>query len=105
MSVTLWLIIALLILGLGLATAKAPRLTSALWWSTTATIFGISALAFLLPGPLRERLLWLALTTPLFWVALQFWCYWDERPWRVVSGLLVITFGGAAITAALAPIA
>ncbi|MEM7016008.1 MAG: hypothetical protein AAF512_01560 [Pseudomonadota bacterium] len=87
------LVIALSIaalLLLGFCTYKAPRLTSAVWWAFAALLLGSAVLIVLLPGPLRERLLWLAFIAPFAWVAIQFWCYWDSKQWRVALSLIAV---------------
>lgn len=103
MSTTLLVMIGGVIVALGLATWRAPRLTSIIVWSLTATIMLGAALILLVPAPLGELALWLALLTPLIWVGFQFWCYWDARKWRVALGLIAITLAGAAVAAVLPP--
>lgn len=65
---------------------KAPRLTSIIAWSCIATIFSSAALILWLPGQFSENAIGMALCVPLIWVALQFWCYWDQSKWRVLFG-------------------
>ncbi len=77
--------------GLGLATWKAPRLTSVLVWSLLATIFVCSAILIQGPGSIDERALWTTLSVPIVWIVFQLWCYWDSKPWRLTGGLLFIT--------------
>ena len=79
-------ILAVVILALGLATWKAPRLTSTLVWTLIAATLIISAVAMNVPGDLSNNLIGLALIYPLLWVGLQFWCYWDRSKWRVAGG-------------------
>ena len=84
--------------GIAFATYKAPRLTSAIFWSLVATIFLTSAMLLTLPGPFSEVALWLSLAVPLIWAAFQFWCYWDGNKWRVTSGLIALAVIGGAVT-------
>jgi len=84
-------VLLVLFAGIGLATWKAPRLTSVILWALLATIFSSAALLLVLPGPFSEKALWVALSVPLIWVAFQFWCYWDSRKWRVTGGLIAIS--------------
>ena len=84
--------------GVAFATYKAPRLTSAIFWSLTATIFLLSALLLTLPGPFSEIAIWLSLAVPVIWAAFQFWCYWDGNKWRVAGGLIAFTLIGGAVT-------
>ncbi|MEL7231965.1 MAG: hypothetical protein AAGJ85_05585 [Pseudomonadota bacterium] len=75
-------------IAVGVATWKAPRLTSILFWATLATILVGSAAAMVMPGEVAENLIWLVLAFPLIWVGLQFWCYWDGSKWRVAAGMI-----------------
>lgn len=104
MSAALWLLAGGTVLLLLYATYRAPRLTSALWWSFSACILGTATLIILLPGAVRDRLLWMAFSIPFIWVGLQFWCYWDSRPWRVASSLMLITIAGTAVVLLSEPI-
>lgn len=88
----------------GWATYRAPRLTSVIWWSFTATIFVSAALIILLPGELRGRLLWSAFFIPVAWVAVQFWCYWESRPGRVAVTLIAATVVGMLVVLFTEPI-
>ena len=80
-----------LLMGVVAATIKAPRLTSIIFWSLTATIFLTAALLLTLPFQFSELALWVALSVSLIWAGLQFWCYWDGNKWRVAGGLIVLT--------------
>ncbi len=71
-----------------LATIKAPRLVSVLWWALVATMCITAAIAMNLPGDVRENLTALLLIIPLIWVGLQFWAYWDHSKWRVAGGMV-----------------
>ncbi|MEO0612459.1 MAG: hypothetical protein AAFY83_03980 [Pseudomonadota bacterium] len=82
---------------LGLATWKAPRLTSIIIWALVATVFFTSALLIKLPGKFSENALWLTLGVPLIWVIFQFFTYWEKRNWLVVASLLGISIISAAI--------
>ena len=86
-----------LAVGLGLATWKAPRLTSVIVWALLAAIFTSSAILMTFPGAFAEKALWVALSVPFIWVALQFWTYWDRKAWRVAIGLMALTALSAAI--------
>ncbi|MEM9619377.1 MAG: hypothetical protein AAF936_15590 [Pseudomonadota bacterium] len=90
MSPVFLAVIAVAVIGLALATWKAPRLTSIIFWSLVATIFFTSALLMKAPGPFPEKALWLTLAVPIIWTAFQFWTYWDGKPWRVAGGLIAI---------------
>jgi len=84
-------IVIIALIGIGIATWKAPRLTSIIWWALVATIFSSAALLLVAPGIFSEKALWIALSVPLIWVGFQFWCYWDSQKWRVASGLITIS--------------
>ncbi|MEO0884101.1 MAG: hypothetical protein AAFY34_15430 [Pseudomonadota bacterium] len=84
-------ILAAALVGIGIATWKAPRLTSVIWWALVATIFSTAALLLVLPGPFSEKALWIALSVPFVWVMFQFWCYWDASKWRVALGLIAVS--------------
>ncbi|MEM7360245.1 MAG: hypothetical protein AAF431_14175 [Pseudomonadota bacterium] len=80
---------------LGYFTYKAPRLTLVLIGSFIATVFVSAALLLILPGEFGEKAIWMALLVPIIWVALQFWCYWDQSAKRVVIGhVLMSVLGG-----------
>lgn len=87
---------------LGLATWKKPRLMGALLWSMLATVLIICGVIVAVPGDLFTRLIIITFLSPLVWVGLMFWCYYDKRQWRavgsifgltVISTVLVITSG------------
>ncbi|ADM10769.1 hypothetical protein PB2503_13659 [Parvularcula bermudensis HTCC2503] len=84
-------IVAVIVIGLGVATWKAPRLTSVILWSLIATLFIGAAALDVLPGAFSEKALWLTLAVPLIWAGLQFWTYWEKRAWRVAAALLGVT--------------
>lgn len=92
------------VLLLGLATWKAPRLTSIIVWALLATIFFTSVIFIHGPGPLSEKGVWLTLLVPIVWTGFQFWTYWDGNPWRVAAGLIAITVICAAIIFVSEPI-
>ena len=101
---TIWpALLAVLLIAAALATWKAPRLTSVILWSLTATIFTASALLLILPIYFPERALWLALAVPLIWAVLQFWCYWDRSQWRVAGGMIALTLAGGVIVFLVEP--
>ena len=97
--------IAMLALGFIIwATIRSPRLTNVLFWSLLATIGSSSAILLIAPGSFSEKALWVALSVPLIWVALQFWCYWDQQPHRVTAGLITTTLISAAIISITEPV-
>ena len=103
-------IFTLILTGLGIAlagysTAKAPRLTSAILWSLTATIFSAAAILIAAPGPFSEKALWMTLAVPILWTGFLFWSYWDGKPWRVTGGLISMTVVGLAVIFFSGPIA
>ncbi|MEM7492466.1 MAG: hypothetical protein AAF296_03735 [Pseudomonadota bacterium] len=83
-------IIVAVVIGIGISTWKAPRLTSVLFWAALATILIGSALIMNLPGVVSQNLLWLLIAFPFIWVGLQFWCYWDPSKWRVAGGMVTL---------------
>lgn len=103
MSITLIVIIVVALALAAFATYKAPRLTSVILWAMVASVFLSAALILVLPGDIRTRVFWFGMCLPITWVALQFWCYFDERQWRVVAGLLGIIVFGAVAVVLLAP--
>lgn len=90
--------------GLGLATWKAPRLTSVTILSLLTTIFVTSAILIHGPGPFDERAVWMTMFIPILWIILQLWCYWDGKPWRVVGGQIGMIVVSAIIVALSGPI-
>ena len=90
-------VICAAVIVLGLATWKAPRLTSTLVWSFIAAFAICIAIATTAPGPALDRVSFFAVGTPVVWGCLQFWCYWHGGKWRVVGGLLGATAIGAAV--------
>ena len=91
MNPTIIALLILVIVGLGIATWKAPRLTSVIVWSLVATIFVGAAALIALPGNFSDKALWLTLSVPLIWAGFQFWTYWEKSAWRVVIGLVGVT--------------
>ncbi|MEM0930516.1 MAG: hypothetical protein AAGI89_14605 [Pseudomonadota bacterium] len=89
--------------GIGTATYKAPRLTSVLFWSLTATIFSSAALLLVIPGPFSEVAIWMSLAVPLIWAGFQFLCYWERKEWRVTASLIAVTIVGAVLVAIVEP--
>lgn len=97
MSPVLIAILLVVAVGSGVATWKAPRLTSVILWALTATIMSMSVLLTWLPANFGSKALWLTLAVPVIWTAYQFWCYWDGKSWRVAGGLFAITCIGGLI--------
>ena len=99
MSPVLMGVLAVTGIGVIAATWKAPRLTSIILWAMIAAVTVSAAIAVIGPGPLRERVLWTILLFPVTWTALQFWCYWEQKPWRVVTGLIALSVASGIIIA------
>ncbi|MEM8862598.1 MAG: hypothetical protein AAGD96_30175 [Chloroflexota bacterium] len=96
---------SVVVVFLGWATWKAPRLTSILWWTFLAAVLGSSAIIVALPGAFTERVFWVAILTPVVWVALQFWCYWDGKKSRVALSMIgICVFSGAVVMVSGSPI-
>ena len=91
-----------LLLGIGLATWKAPRLTGILWWSLAATILFSAALLLTLPVAFDQLALWLTLAVPLIWMCFMFLCYWDSNKWRMTASLILLS-AVSGVTIALVP--
>lgn len=96
-------ILGAIVIGLGMATWKAPRLTSVIFWSLIATIFVGAAGLLVLPGSFSDKGLWLTLAVPVIWAAFQFWTYWEEKAWRVPAGLIAISAVSAVIVFTIEP--
>ncbi|MEM6914570.1 MAG: hypothetical protein AAF511_11400 [Pseudomonadota bacterium] len=96
-------VLVMLFAGIGTATYKAPRLTSILFWSLTATVFSAAALLLIVPGPFSEVALWMSLAVPLIWAGFQFLCYWERNQWRVTALLIAVTVVGAVLVAFIEP--
>ncbi|MEM1176279.1 MAG: hypothetical protein AAGI27_15900 [Pseudomonadota bacterium] len=92
----IWAILLAVVVLLGWASWKKPRLTSSIVWSLTATVFGTAALMLTLPLSVKYMALWFSILTPVIWAAAMFWCHWDKRPYRPVVGLVMLTIIGAA---------
>ncbi|MEM7734533.1 MAG: hypothetical protein AAF267_01980 [Deinococcota bacterium] len=97
MSAITWAIGGVVVAGLGAATWRAPRLTSALLWSLVSAVLVSAALILVVPGAFRDKVFWFAMLLPFVWVAMQFWLYWDKHRWRVTLAL----FGLATVSAAI----
>lgn len=89
--------------SLGIATWKAPRLTSILIWALVAAILFGAVLLLTLPFEFRSLALWLSLAVPLIWLGFQFMCYWDKKGWRVATGLISISIISGVIVAMVPP--
>ena len=92
------------VMGIGFATWRAPRLTSILIWTMLAATLIGSACMMLMPGDVTNNLIWLTLLFPLIWMALQFWCYWDASKWRVLGGTLALCIASGAVIFTAAPL-
>lgn len=90
MSAMVITIVLFITAALGLATWKAPRMTSVLVWAMVATILVVTVIAMNMPGDAVNNLIGLTLVFPLTWVGFQFWCYWDPSKWRVAAGHICI---------------
>ena len=88
---------AVLVITLGLFSWKKPRLSSIIIWAMVATILLTSAALVAIPSEFRAKALWLSLSVPITWVALQYWCYWAESEWKVLGSLLVMSLLSALI--------
>ncbi|MEM9304331.1 MAG: hypothetical protein AAGE01_19630 [Pseudomonadota bacterium] len=86
-----WVILVAVLGLLGWFSWRKPRLSATIIWSLVATVLFTSALMLAFPGPVRERILWIALSSPLLWVAAMFWCYWDSRPRRPIATMLSVS--------------
>ncbi|MEL7128812.1 MAG: hypothetical protein AAGK23_04635 [Pseudomonadota bacterium] len=94
-----WIVISIPILVLGALIwigIKAPRTISAIVLVPIAVLIASSALVSLLPGTLSNRLFFSVMGYGVLVIGLQFWCYWERRPWRVVTGLLSLSVASAA---------
>ena len=91
------------VVGLGVATWKAPRLTGVTWWALLATILCAAALLLSLPFDFGQLALWLTLAVPVIWVAFMFLCYWDASRWRIPVSLIVLSAVSAAIILLVPP--
>ena len=100
---TIGITLAVLI-AIGAATWKAPRLTSILIWTSLATTLACTAGIMILPGDLINNLIWLPLLFPLIWIALQFWCYWDASKWRVTIGLIALCIVSGVAVSTMPPL-
>lgn len=97
-------VILALLIGVGVATWRAPRLTSILIWTTLATTLVGSAGFMNMPGDIANNLFWVMLLFPLIWIALQFWCYWDASKWRVAGGLIALCIVSGVMVFTSAPL-
>lgn len=103
MSAVLICILLAFVIGIGVATWKAPRLTGATWWSLLATILFSAALLLSLPFDFGQLALWLTLAVPVIWMAFMFLCYWDASKWRVPVALIVLSVASAAVITLVPP--
>lgn len=91
------------VIGIGVATWKAPRLTSVIWWSLLATILFSAALLLSLPFEFGSLALWLTLAVPVIWMTFMFMCYWDKSKWRVPASLILISALSAVVVTLVPP--
>ncbi|MEM9530259.1 MAG: hypothetical protein AAGA23_05030 [Pseudomonadota bacterium] len=99
----MWLIPTVLIALVLWFTWRKPRLSGSVVWSLVATVLLTSALMLVLPGPLRERVVWVALASPLIWVGAIFWCHWDARPRRPQLTLIGVALAAGLVVYLLPP--
>ena len=92
------------LIAIGAATWKAPRLTSILIWTSLATTLACTAGIMIMPGDLTNNLIWLTLIFPLIWISLQFWCYWDASKWRVACGLMFLCIVSGLLVSTIPPL-
>lgn len=92
------------LIAIGAATWKAPRLTSILIWTSLATTLACTAGIMIMPGDLANNLIWLTLIFPLIWIALQFWCCWDASKRRVVCGLMSLCIVSGLLVSTIPPL-
>ena len=104
MSPLIITILLAVMIGITVATWKAPRLTSILIWTSLATTLVCTAGIMIMPGDLINNLIWLSLIFPLIWIALQFWCYWDASKWRVTGGLIALCIVSGLAVSAIPPL-
>ncbi|MEH6487973.1 MULTISPECIES: hypothetical protein [Hyphomonas] len=91
------------VIGVVVATWKAPRLTGAIWWSLLATILCSAALLLSLPFDFGQLALWLTLAVPVIWMAFMFLCYWDASRWRVPVCLIALSAVSATVITLVPP--
>ena len=72
-------------------TWRSPRLSSLFVWSLVATLMLTSVLLIWLPGEFAEKARWVALSVPLIWVGLQYWCYHEASAKRVTASLIAMS--------------
>ena len=97
-------IAVIVMIFLGFFSWKKPRLSSIIIWSTVASVLLITSALLIIPGPFLNKALWLALSFPITWCALQYWCYWADKQWQVLSSLLAVSAISGFIIFRLAPI-
>ena len=78
-------------------TWRAPRLAAAVLWSGFAAITASLAIVSLSPGSFADRVSLMLVYMPVIWVSFQFWSYWDEKRWRVVAVLPLVSVISIAI--------
>ena len=97
-------VILAVLIGVGVATWRGPRLTSILIWTSLAATLVCTAGIMMMPGDLANNLIWLTLIFPLIWIALQFWCYWDASKWRVACGLISLCVVSGLLVSTITPL-
>lgn len=98
--------IAAVVLGiLGFATWRRPRLMGTILWSLVAAILLVCASIVLTPGELLTRIIFITFFSPIVWVGLMFWCYYDKRQWRAVGSLFVLSIASIGVIIVSGPIA
>ena len=84
----LWVIGAIVLVGLIVWTCFAPRLVGLIVASFACISLVGSALPLMLPGSIVSNLIWVGVTLPLAWMLLMFWCYADASRWRPLIGMI-----------------
>ena len=86
----------LALLSVSFFSYKSPRLTAVIWWAFAAAVLSSAVFIVHFPGELRVRLLWAGFLLPFYWVAIQFWVYWERKTWLINAVLI-----GASVFSAL----
>ncbi|MFT5579607.1 MAG: hypothetical protein ACI9WS_002367 [Paraglaciecola psychrophila] len=89
--------------ALGIFSWKRPRLSSIIFWSLISSIFITAAGLLILPGPFAEKARWIALSVPIIWVGIQYWCYSADNEEAVLLALISASIVGGSIVVSVNP--
>ena len=99
----LWIVLAVILVGLAVWAFFAPRLVGLIVLSFVCVSLAGSALPLILPGSIVLSIIWVGVTLPIAWMMLMFWSYADHQRWRPLAGMVAICLACAVVLLILEP--